>query len=163
MGVIAERTIRFVIAASLALAIMCFQTWWRYDFDTETSTIRGLSIGGITSFDGIIVLASAAVAGFAALIGLVSHRAQRSTGVAIAFSGLVALFLILYGLFDSPERVSTYPLSYITIFVHYNATLLLYFAAVTSFLIALAGAVLVRASGGQFRHKLREEGTEVWA
>jgi hypothetical protein len=80
MGLMADRAVRFVIAASIALAIMSMQGWWSSDWYV---TVRGTEADGLTSIgDGVLVLLGAAAAGVLALVALVHRASRRASGIA---------------------------------------------------------------------------------
>ncbi|MEO8457858.1 MAG: hypothetical protein ABI559_08605 [Chloroflexota bacterium] len=157
---IAEKLIRFVIAASVALGIMCFQTWWRIDITESTYSIRGLSGDSLTRIDGYLVLGVAGVALVAAIVGLIHRQWLSLCSATIAAAGMLGLVVTVYGLIEPPSRHSPL-LTYITVFVNYHPTPLLYFSAVTCLLIAAAGVVL--AVAGEHRTEPKERSAEAWA
>src|ERR1700674_3237845 len=54
MGVMADRALKFVIAASIALVLMSLQTWQRSDW---YGSIHGTDVDGLTGIgDGVLVL-----------------------------------------------------------------------------------------------------------
>jgi hypothetical protein len=157
VGVIHERAVKFVIAASIALAIMCFQSWWSmdlgggdvpYQLGGASESISGTGTDAVTGLgDGTVVLICALVTGVLGFLALLKPSLHRWLGMTVTF--LAALM----GILTSIDILSTPTLQFLgggalnpgLVDVNYHATPILYFAAVTSGLIALAGLVLAFA------------------
>jgi hypothetical protein len=162
MGMMADRAVKFVIAASLALAIMCFQAWWRVDNWYPPLSVNGLNVHGLTAGDGVAVLLASAITCALALIALIHPQTRRTAGLAILIAGIVMLTITTYDLVHRPEPLGTYVLD--TSFNgDYHPTPILYFAAATSFLIGLAGLTMALAPRDRTNPEQIDEGVTAWA
>ncbi len=161
----AERAVKFVIAASIALAIMSFQAWWRTDNWVPSTSVSGLDVDALTPADGAIVLAGSAVAAGLALLALVLPKARALAGLAIALVGLLLLGITVYDLVSLPAPLGESILSLVNTGLNgdFHATPILYFAALTSFLIALAGATMALAPPDEAGQEQLDEGATAWA
>jgi hypothetical protein len=162
MGVMADRAMKFVIAASIPLVLMSLQGWQRSDW---YGTIHGTDVDGLTGIgDGGLVLLGAAAACVLALVALVHPASRRASGIAIGLLGTAMLAVTAYDILYLPGVPS------VLLWLgnpngdgHYYATPLLYFAAVTSFLIGIAGLTMALAPRDGTGNKHEQQETPAWA
>jgi hypothetical protein len=160
MGLMADRAVRFVIAASIALALMSMQGWWSSDW---YGTIHGTQVQGLTAIgDGQLVLLGAAATCLLGLLSLVHPSSRRSAGIAIGLSGAAMLAVTIYDILYLPSVPSV--LGFLKLGDgHYHATPMLYFAAVTCGLIGLAGLTMALAPQDRTGREQPDEGVRAWA
>jgi hypothetical protein len=161
MGVMADRAVKFVIAASITLVLMSMQTWWRSDW---YGSVRGTEVDGLTSIgDGALVLLRAAAAGVLALVALVHAASRRASGVAIGLLGTAMLAVTVYDILYLPTVPDVLvPFRLGNSDGNYYATPELYFAAATCFLFGLAGATMGLAPPDRRKGHF-DEGATAWA
>lgn len=157
----ADRAVRFVIAASIALAIMSMQGWQRSDW---YGTIHGTDVDGLTGIgDGVVVWLGAAAAGVLALVALVQPASRRASGVAIGLLGTAMLAVTAHDILYLPSVPSVLLwLSNVNGDGHYYATPELYFATATCLLIGLAGVTMGLAPSDRAKGHV-DEGVTAWA
>jgi hypothetical protein len=161
MGVMADRAVKFVIAASIALVLMSMQTWWRSDW---YGSVRGTEVDGLTSIgDGALVLLGAAAAGVLALVALVHAASRRASGVAIGLLGTAMLGVTVYDILILPSVPTVLGVVEGIGDGHYYATPELYFAAVTCFLIGIAGLTMALAPRDGTGNEHEQQETPAWA
>ena len=161
MGVMADRAVKFVIAASIALAIMSMQAWQRSDW---YGTIHGTDVDGLTGIgDGVVVWLGAAAAGLLALLSQVHPLSRRPAGVAIGLLGAAMLGVTVYDILISPSVPTVLGVVEGIGDGHYYATPELYFAAVTCFLIGIAGLTMTLAPRDRTGNEHEQQETPAWA
>jgi TRAP-type uncharacterized transport system fused permease subunit len=162
MGVMADRAMKFVIAASIALVLMSLQGWWTSDV---YGTIHGLHADGLTSIgDGLLVLPGAAAACVLALVGLVHPASRRASGIAIGLLGTAMLAVTVYDILYLPTVPDVLvPFRLGNGDGSYYATPELYFAAATCFLIGLAGLTMALAPRDGTGNEHEQQETPAWA
>ena len=161
MGVMADRALKFVIAASIALVLMSLQTWQRSDW---YGSIHGTDVDGLTGIgDGVLVLLGAAAAGLLALLSLVHPVSRRPAGVAIGLLGAAMLAVALHDILYLPALPDVLFFPRPGGDGHYYATPLLYFAAATSFLVGLAGLTMASARPYRTSREPVDEEVTAWA
>jgi hypothetical protein len=160
VGVMAERAVKFVIAASIALVLMSLQGWWTSDV---YGTIHGLHADGLTGIgDGVLISLGSVAAGALAFAALVRPVIRHWAGRAIGLLGSVMLIVTMYDILFLPSTPARRLLSEPGPGL-YHATPLLYFAAFTSFLIGLAGLTMALAPRDRTGHEQIDKGRTAWA
>ena len=130
---------RFVVAASIVLAILSRQGWWDVSW-YPGNTVPGQSVHALTYVgDGNVVLIGALMTFALGLVALMHAPSSRLAGVMIALAGTGMCGVTVYDIVQVPS-LSDYVLdALIDRAAPANA---LYFSAMTCGLIGLAGAIM---------------------
>lgn len=130
---------RFVVAASVGLAILSRQGWWSVDW-YPARTVPGQHVQALTYVgDGNLVLVGAMMTFALGLVALVHTPSSRLAGVMIALAGAGMCGVTVYDIVHVPS-LSDYVLD--VLIDRAAPTNALYLSAMTCGLIGLAGAIM---------------------